>query len=322
MATVTYNGKSTTLTDGQKATLSCAEKKAVTDIVAAFDGFGRITYNGTETAIDGGKTATLACAGKKMLTDVVIALTEVAPVLEAGLYDVNDNLVASWDTLVNTYGMDVEKDYTASTYKTDTASPYYVLTNYSELSAGEKIIIADGVDYIGTDAFYKCSSLTSITVPNGVTIGDWAFEACSSLTNFSVLGAMTAIGGHTFFGCNALAGVHITDVAAWCSSIFRTNYDNPLCIAKKLYVNGELAIDLVIPVGVTSINECIFWSCTCLKSVAIPDSVAVIGKCNFYSCADLTDVYYGGTEEQWQAITIGSSNGYLTDATIHYNCVV
>lgn len=73
---ITYNGKSATLTNGQTATLHCAGKKAVADIVAAFDSNGRITYNGKETAVEAGKTATLACAGKKMKTDVVITVAQ------------------------------------------------------------------------------------------------------------------------------------------------------------------------------------------------------------------------------------------------------
>ena len=39
----------------------------------------------------------------------------------------------------------------------------------------------------------------------------------------------------------------------------------------------------------------------------------------FYNCNNLTDVYYGGTSDAWNAITINSGNGVLTSATIHYN---
>ena len=72
--TITCNGTDTELNEGQTATLKCANKKAVSDIVVAFGVAGTITYNGTETAIESGKTATLECDGKKMATDVVIAL--------------------------------------------------------------------------------------------------------------------------------------------------------------------------------------------------------------------------------------------------------
>lgn len=72
--TITCNGVDTELTEGQTATLKCANKKAVSDIVVAFGSAGTITYNGNETAVEKGKTATLQCNGKKMETDVVIAI--------------------------------------------------------------------------------------------------------------------------------------------------------------------------------------------------------------------------------------------------------
>lgn len=71
-ATVTYNGTETTLEAGQTATLACAGKKALGNIVVAFDGAGSITYNMSATEVEAGKTATLQCAGKKMTSDVYI----------------------------------------------------------------------------------------------------------------------------------------------------------------------------------------------------------------------------------------------------------
>lgn len=75
MATeITYNGLAiAALEEGQKATLNCAEKLAVSDIVVAFATTGSIAYNGTEMSVTAGKTATLVCSGKKMKTDVVIS---------------------------------------------------------------------------------------------------------------------------------------------------------------------------------------------------------------------------------------------------------
>ena len=70
---ITYNGRTiATFEEGQTATLVCAGKMAVSNIVVVFESVGRIIYNNMTTEVDAGKTATLFCAGKKMLTDVVV----------------------------------------------------------------------------------------------------------------------------------------------------------------------------------------------------------------------------------------------------------
>ena len=74
-----------------------------------------------------------------------------------------------------------------------------------------------------------------------------------------------------------------------------------------------------IPDSVTSIGSSAFFYCTSLTSIDIPDSVTSIGDWAFDSCTSLTDVYYGGTEEQWNDISIGSQNEALTSANIHFS---
>ncbi|MBQ3149676.1 MAG: leucine-rich repeat protein [Clostridia bacterium] len=71
--------------------------------------------------------------------------------------------------------------------------------------------------------------------------------------------------------------------------------------------------------GVTSIGDCAFIFCDSLESITIPDSVTNIGNWALWSCYRLTDVYYNGTEEEWSNISIGSYNGCLSNATIHFN---
>ena len=109
--------------------------------------------------------------------------TEQPTTLAAGLYDADDNLVAFWDTLVNAYGMDCEKNYTSSSYMTDKASPYYVLTKYSWLANGVKLIIGSDITNIGDYAFFNCTGLTSVVIGDSVTrIGKSAFDSCFDLT--------------------------------------------------------------------------------------------------------------------------------------------
>lgn len=159
-------------------------------------------------------------------------------------------------------------------------------TNLLLYPAGKKdstYEVPAGVTSIGEYAFYYCSSLTSVTIPKGVTqIGECAFEGCSGLTSVTIPKGVTSINGGAFFGCSSLTSV-------------------------------------MIPESVTSIGAWAFVRCASLTSITIPESVTSIGRSAFESCGRLTNVYYGGTEAQWNRVNIGSYNTPLLSATIHFS---
>ena len=77
--------------------------------------------------------------------------------------------------------------------------------------------------------------------------------------------------------------------------------------------------EITIGNNVTSIGRCAYSSCSNVKSVVIPVSVTSIDDVAFYYCKGITDVYYCGTEAQWNKISIGSRNNPLTNAKLHFN---
>ncbi len=96
-------------------------------------------------------------------------------------------------------------------------------------------------------------------------------------------------------------------------------HDGITKIGKTAFRNTKIS-SFSFPAGITEVPEEVFgYGCAELKEVVLPDSVISIGKSAFSSCKNLTDVYYMGTQEDWNSMSIADGNDYLTAATIHYN---
>ncbi len=171
------------------------------------------------------------------------------------------------------------------------------------------------VKSIGGYVFMGCSSLTSIVIPDSVTlIGDSAFSGCSSLTNIDIPDSVTSIGSSAFYGCTSLTSIVIPDsvasIGAWafsgCSSL--TNIvipDSVTSIGSSAFSECSSLTSIEIPDSVISIGGRAFNGCSSLTSIEIPDSVISIGADAFYYCIKLVSIKFNGTKKQWQDISKG-----------------
>ena len=192
------------------------------------------------------------------------------------------------------------------------------------------ITIPDSVTSIGSYAFGSCTSLTSITIPDSVTsIESNAFALCTSLTSVTIPDSVTSIGEYAFDHCESLTDVTIPDSMTkiecgtfeYCTSLTSVTIpDSVTSIEHHAFALCTSLMSISIPDGVTSIEQAAFMYCSNLTRIIISDSVTSIDYGAFRDCAGLTDVYYTGTEEQWNAIAINYLfNELLFRATIHFN---
>ena len=147
----------------------------------------------------------------------------------------------------------------------------------------KKARIMPGVTSIGFCAFRVCSRMESIEIADTVTtIYPFAFDFCTSLSSINIPDSVTSIGGYAFQSCTSLTHVRLPD-------------------------------------HLTFMAVCLFNANTKLTSITIPKSVTVIQTLTISNCPKLKDIYYTGSEEEWNQIEIWEDNQELLSATIHFN---
>ena len=168
----------------------------------------------------------------------------------------------------------------------------------------------DGSSYYRSSSpFFYCSKLSQLTLDGSLQqVPAYCFVGLSNLNSVSIGRNVTSIGDGAFERCSGLEAVHISDLDAWCGISFGDWASNPLYYAKHLYLNDkEVAGDLVIPNGLTSIGQYAFYCCSNLTSVAIPNSVTNIGNAAFYGCNGLTAVHISDIAS-WCALVWGDDH--------------
>ena len=110
-----------------------------------------------------------------------------------------------------------EVTHEGETYKV-TAIGGYAFQGKSTLT---RVTIPEGVTTIEGYAFFGCTSLTKVTIPEGVThIGNRAFWGCKSLTSVSLPASVTHIGNRAFWGCTSLTSVSLPASLTECGEAF------------------------------------------------------------------------------------------------------
>ena len=208
----------------------------------------------------------------------------------------------------------------SSAYDVEVDGIYYNLIskgNIAEVTKGDNLYTGDitipssinvneveySVTIIGDEAFYGCSGLTSITIPNSVTsIGDKAFMYCSSLTSITIPNSVTSIGNGTFYYCSGLTSITIPNSVT--------------IIGGEAFYGCSSLTSITIPNSVTIIGFKAFEGCSGLTSVTIPNSVTDIYSEAFAKCSKLENVYCYAENFSFIEDYIFSES-YIEYATLH-----
>ena len=241
------------------------------------------------------------------------------------------------------------EDFTYNDEEGSSSAPWFLYQN-----SIKEIVIADGITTIGDFAFYYCKNLEKVSIPESVTsIGGVTFGMCDNLKTVNIPDSVTTIKGGAFM-CSGLTGVilpkNLTTITAssFVNCPYLSNVTIPdtvttieshafahctslqsITIPKSVTSLGESAFEgcsnlkkVVILANITKIEDYTFFECRKLDELTIPKSVTVSGFYAFTYCSKVSNIYYGGTEEEWNQIEFNDL-WLLTKPfggpTMHYN---
>ena len=195
----------------------------------------------------------------------------------------------------------------------------------------DNVVIPDDVDELGYYAFGFCSSLKNLHFPNNLkNLGYSAFSHCSSLEQVTLSNYITNIGSETFLYCSNLKSIIIPDSVTsidefafyGCTSLESVKIsENITQTSRWLFGNCTSLESIELTKKLETITYYTFDGCTDLKSIFVPKSVKNVYHDAFLDCNSFSDIYYEGSESEWNNVSIQYEGNYrFRNATVHFNC--
>lgn len=182
---------------------------------------------------------------------------------------------------------------------------------YEKKAKITSVVVKSEFNYVGHNAFNEYENLKSVKISEGITeIGEFAFANNPALTSVELPNSLTEILNCAFENCTSLESIVIPDKV---TDINLRTFGG--CTALK---------DVTLPKNVTFLGQEAFLDCKSLESISIPVSVNSMFGSVFDGCDALSDIYYGGTVEEWKNIEISLFDGTFEEwmTTFGENTVV
>lgn len=220
---------------------------------------------------------------------------------------------------------------------------------FAYMPALESVYFEEGVTYVGFFCFAGCSALKELYCPGSLAkLEDFSFNGCKSLETVYFAAETVWLGDYCFAECESLTEIDTAKVAhaeqntfAYCKSLRSVTVTCQKALDSGIYAECRSLEEVTIMPGVTEIPMGAFERCTSLEYIVLPEGLERIESLSFLDCKSLrwiyipasvteiervafnekalTDVYFGGTEEEWAALNISEKNNRpLYNATVHF----
>lgn len=227
---------------------------------------------------------------------------------------------------------------------------------FSYCSSLKSAALPESVVDIPSETFYYCSNLESVKLSSNLkSVGYSAFEWCSNLEEIEIPTTCENIESYAFSGCEKIKSIYIPSqmttlpngILFNCKSLEKIEIPSGVTYIGYSALQGcEKLTEIIIPDTVTQIMNSAFNGCANITSIKIPSKVEyldgnTLGYCTnleyvvlpagiksfgyseFYGCDELDDIYFMGSEQDWDSIEVADfGNEILDTVKIHYNATV
>ena len=211
---------------------------------------------------------------KKIIALVLAAIMLCALVACSGKEDsITDDPVINIGVQLMTYTDDNGDTFTYE-YLTSTS---VTITAYSGNDEPHAVTVPAKIESydvaaIGEQAFYACSNIASISLPEGLTtIGAYAFANCEVLTAVSLPKTLETVGKGAFYGCDTLPAIDFSATAL-------------SDIGANAFADSPALASVTFPTSLRTVGDLAFLNCTALTAITLPEGVETVGDQAFYNC--------------------------------------